>query len=160
MISVIFYVLSNFDRLPYKSPYIHKCVNQILIPCQQVLILIILTYSEKPLGFFLRTAPNPTFCVPSQFVSWSAHPLEPPSETYVSALHDIWSTKARKLSMALSVNWTLFVANSFVQLVIHSCLKSVKPFHDMPDKNFFAVESIQAVESNPILCFTADVLML
>ena len=79
----MFYVLSNFDRLPYKSPYIHKCVNQILIPCQQVLILIILTYSEKPLGFFLRTAPNPTFCVPSQFVSWSAHPLEPPSETYV-----------------------------------------------------------------------------
>ena len=58
--------------MPYKSPYIHKCVNQILIPCQQVLILIILTYSEKPLGFFLRTAPNPTFCVPSQFVSWSA----------------------------------------------------------------------------------------
>ena len=31
----------------YKSPYIHKCVNKILIPCQQVLILIILTYSEK-----------------------------------------------------------------------------------------------------------------
>ena len=62
--------------------------------------------------------------------------------------------------MALSVNWTLFVANSFVQLVIHSCLKSVKPFHDMPDKNLFAAESIQAVESNPILCFTADVLML
>ena len=88
MISVIFYVLSNFDRLPYKSPYIHKCVNQILIPCQQVLILIILTYSEKPLGFFLRTAPNPTFCVPSQFVSWSAQPLEPPSGAYVSALHD------------------------------------------------------------------------
>ena len=80
---------SNFDRLPYKSPYIHKCVNHILIPCQQVLILIILKYSEKPLGFFLRTAPNPTFCVPSQFVSWSAHPFEPPSETYVSALHDI-----------------------------------------------------------------------
>ena len=56
---------------------------------KQVLILIILTYSEKPLGFFLRTAPNPTFCVPSQFVSWSAQPLEPLSETYVSALHDI-----------------------------------------------------------------------
>lgn len=28
--------------------------------------------------------PNPTFCVPSQFVSWSAHSFEPPSETYVS----------------------------------------------------------------------------
>ena len=34
----------------------------------------------------------------------SAQPLEPPNETYVSALHDMWSTKARKLSMALSVN--------------------------------------------------------
>ena len=86
---------------------------------KQVLMLIILNYSEKPLSFFLWTAPNPTFCVPSQFVSWSAQPLEPPSETYVSALHDIWSTKARKLSMALSVNWTSFVAKSFVQLVTH-----------------------------------------
>ena len=48
---------------------------------------------------------NPAFGVPSQFVNWSAQPFEPPSETYVSALHhDIWSTKARKLSMALSVN--------------------------------------------------------
>ena len=46
--------------------------------------------------FFWRIPPRPTFCVPSQFVSWSAHPLEPPSETYVSALHDIWSTKARR----------------------------------------------------------------
>ena len=61
MISVIFYVLSNFDRLPYKSPYIHKCVNQILIPCQQVLIFIILTYSEKPLVFFLEPHPIPPF---------------------------------------------------------------------------------------------------
>ena len=57
----MFYVLSNFDRLPYKSPYIHKCVNHILIPCQQVLILIILTYSEKPLGFFLEPHPIPLF---------------------------------------------------------------------------------------------------
>ena len=56
--------------------------------------------------------------------------------------------------MALSVNWTLFVANSFVQLVTHSCLKSVKPFHDIPDKKLFAADSIQALESNPILCFT------
>ena len=56
------------------------------------------------LCFIRVTVSNPTFCVPSQFVNWSAQPLEPPSETYVSALHDIWSTKARKLSMALSVN--------------------------------------------------------
>ena len=116
----MFYVLSNFDRLPYKSPYIHKCVNHILIPCQQVLILIILTYSEKPLGFFLRTAPNPTFCVPSQFVNWSAQPFEPPSETYVSALHDMWSTKARKLSMALSVNWTSFVNSSHIMFHVRN----------------------------------------
>lgn len=56
--------------------------------------------------------------------------------------------------MELSVNWTSFVAKSFVQLVTHSCLKSVKPFHDIPDKKLFAAESIQALESNPILCFT------
>ena len=51
--------------------------------------------------------------------------------------------------MALSVNWTSFVANVFVQLVIHSCLKSVKPFHDIPDKKLFAADSILALESNP-----------
>ncbi len=39
--------------------------------------------------FLLVGAPNLTFCVPSQFVSWSAQPLEPPIETYVSALHDM-----------------------------------------------------------------------
>ena len=108
-----------------QHPYYLKCVHHHSF------------ISEKPLGFFLWIAPNPTFCVPSQFVSWSAHPLEPPSETYVSALHDMWSTKVRKLSMALSVNWTSFVAKSLVQLVTHSCLKSVKPFHDIPDKKLF-----------------------
>ena len=61
-------------------------------------------YLDKPWVSFLGDAPNPNFCVPSQFVSWSAQPLELPSETYVSALHDMWSTKARKLPMALSVN--------------------------------------------------------
>ena len=45
-------------------------------------------YLDKPCDFFFDGAPNPNFCVPSQFVSWSAQPLEPPSETYVSALHD------------------------------------------------------------------------
>ena len=55
--------------------------------------------------------------------------------------------------MALSVNLTSFVANSFVQLVTHFCLKSVKPFHDIPDKKLFAADSILALESNPILCF-------
>lgn len=39
--------------------------------------------------FFFLCVPNPIFCVPSQFKSWSAHPFEPPSETYVSALHDM-----------------------------------------------------------------------
>ena len=130
-----------------QHPYYLKCVHHHSF------------ISEKPLGFFLWIAPNPTFCVPSQFVSWSAHPLEPPSETYVSALHDMWSTKARKLSMALSVNWTSFVAKSLVQLVTHSCLKSVKPFHDIPDKKLFAADSMQALESNPILCFTADAII-
>ena len=101
--------------------------------------------------FLFIGASNPAFCVPSQFVSWSAHPLEPPSETYVSALHDMWSTKVRKLSMALSVNWISFVAKSFVQLVTHSCLKSVKPCQDISDKNLFAADSIQALESNSIL---------
>ncbi len=48
--------------------------------------------------------PKPNFCVPSQFVSGSAQPFEPPSETYVSAQHDMWSTKVRKLSMAESIN--------------------------------------------------------
>ena len=61
--------------------------------------------------------------------------------------------------MVLSVNRTSFVANSFVQLVTHFCLKSVKPFHYIPDKKLFAAESIQALESNPILCFTADAMM-
>lgn len=49
--------------------------------------------------FLLVGVSNPTFCKPSQFVSWSAHPFKPPSETYVSALHDMWSTNARKLLM-------------------------------------------------------------
>ena len=40
-------------------------------------------YLDKPCGFFFDGAPNPEFCVPSQLVSWSAQPLEPPSETYV-----------------------------------------------------------------------------
>lgn len=40
---------------------------------------------------------------------------------YASALHDMRSTKARKLSMELSVNWTSFVAKSFVQLVTRVC---------------------------------------
>ena len=43
--------------------------------------------------------------------------------------------------MALSVNWTMFVANSLVQLVTHSCLKSVKPFHDILAKNLFSANS-------------------
>lgn len=116
-------------------------------------------YRPSPFSFFCGMLPSPTFCVPSQFVSWSAQPLEPPSETYVSALHNIWSTKARKLSMGLSVNWTSFVAKSFVQLETHSCLKSVKPCQDISDKNLFAADSIQALESNPILCFTEDAIM-
>ena len=61
--------------------------------------------------------------------------------------------------MALSVNWTSFVAKSFVQLETHSCLKSVKPCQDISDKNLFAADSIQALESNPILCFTEDAIM-
>ena len=39
--------------------------------------------------FFFGDAPNPNFCVPSQFVSWSAQALQPPSKTYVSVLHDM-----------------------------------------------------------------------
>ena len=46
-------------------------------------------YQDKPCNFFFGDAPNPNFCVPSQFVSWSAQALEPQSETYVSALHDM-----------------------------------------------------------------------
>ena len=65
-------------------------------------------YRPSPFSFFCGMLPSPTFCcVPSQFVSWSAQPLEPPSETYVSALHDMWSTKARKLPMALFVFFTI-----------------------------------------------------
>ena len=78
------------------------------------------------LPFFIIEVHNPTFCVPSQFVNWSAQPLEPPGETYVSALHDMWSTNARKLSMALSVNWTSFVAKSFVQLVTYILLGKIR----------------------------------
>ena len=37
----------------------------------------------------------------------------------------------------------------------YSCLNSIKPCQDISDKNLFAAESIQALESNPILCFTA-----
>ncbi len=70
--------------------------------------------------------PSPNFCVPSQFVNWSAQPLKPPSEMYASALHDMRSTKARKLSMELSVNWTSFVAKSFVQLVTRVCMGGSK----------------------------------
>ena len=61
--------------------------------------------------------------------------------------------------MALSVNWTSFVAKSFVQLVTHSCLKPVKPCQDISDKNLFAADSILALESDSILCFTADAMM-
>ena len=45
-------------------------------------------YRLIPFSFFCGMLPSPIFCVPSQFVNWSAQPLEPPSETYVSALHD------------------------------------------------------------------------
>ena len=65
-------------------------------------------------------APNPNFCIPSQFVSWSAQPLEAPREAYVFALHDMWSTKARKMSMALFVNWASFVAKSFPRFEIRN----------------------------------------
>ena len=51
------------------------------------------------------------------------------------------------------------MAKSFVQLVTHSCLKSVKPCQDISDKDLFAAESIQALGSNPILCFTADAIV-
>ena len=70
-------------------------------------------YRPSPFPFFCGTLPSPTFCVPSQLVSWSAQPLEPPSETYVSALHDMWSTKARKVSMALP--------DGFPQLLFGRC---------------------------------------
>ena len=53
-------------------------------------------YRPSPFSFFCGMLPSPIFCVPSQFVNWSTQPLEPPSETYVSALHVMWSTKARK----------------------------------------------------------------
>ena len=53
-------------------------------------------YLTKPCHFFEGSAPNPFFCVLSQLVSWSAQPLEPPSETYVSALHDMWLMNERK----------------------------------------------------------------
>ena len=46
--------------------------------------------------FFLINASNPHFCVPSQLVSWSAHPFEPPRETYMLALHDSLSMSERK----------------------------------------------------------------
>ena len=50
---------------------------------------IMYNYRACLCAFLLGDTPNPIFCVPSQFVSWSAQPLEPPSETYVSALHDM-----------------------------------------------------------------------
>lgn len=48
-------------------------------------------------AFLFVAAPHPNSCIPSQFASWPAHPFEPPSESYVSALHDMWSTNTRKL---------------------------------------------------------------
>ena len=38
-------------------------------------------------------------------------------------------------------------------------LEVCKTFHDIPDKKLFAADSILALESNPILCFTADAIM-
>lgn len=38
------------------------------------------------LFFFCGMLPSPTFCVPSQFVSWSVRPLEPPSTSLIDEL--------------------------------------------------------------------------
>lgn len=48
-----------------------------------------LSLPDKPCGYFFGGAPNPNFCIPSQFVSWSAQPLEAPRETYAFALHNM-----------------------------------------------------------------------
>lgn len=37
-------------------------------------------------SFFCGMLPSPTFCVPSQFVSWSVRPLEPPSTSLIDEL--------------------------------------------------------------------------
>ena len=43
-------------------------------------------YRPSPFSFFCGMLPSPTFCIPSQFVSWSAQPLEPPSVILVNVL--------------------------------------------------------------------------
>ena len=57
------------------------------------------SYLDIPPPFFFSGAARPCFFEPSQFVSWSAQPLEPIRETLLSALHDIVSTAERKVSM-------------------------------------------------------------
>ena len=54
------------------------------------------SYLDTPPPFFFSGAAIPCFFEPSQFVSWSAQPLEPIRETLLSALHDIVSTAERK----------------------------------------------------------------
>ena len=43
-------------------------------------------YRPSSFSFFCGMLPSPTFCIPSQFVSWSAQPLEPPSVILVNVL--------------------------------------------------------------------------
>lgn len=43
-------------------------------------------YRLIPFSFFCGMLPSPTFCVPSQFVSWSVRPLEPPSTSLIDEL--------------------------------------------------------------------------
>ena len=108
---------------------------------------------------FVQIAPNPTFCVPSQFKSWSAHPFEPPSETYVSALHDMWSMNERKLLTMESVQTTSFVANSFVQLETHSLRKSVQPLHVMSERNLSIEDTMPFKLLSGEPCLTAVAIM-
>ena len=73
--------------------------------------------SLKVFSFLLwQCTQNPIFCVPSQLVSWSSQPLEPPSETYVS-VHVI-NERKEVLNDGFGIND--LIGKSFVQCATHS----------------------------------------
>ncbi len=53
------------------------------------------------------------------------------------------------------MNWTSLEAKSFVQLQTHSCLKSVKPRQDIPDRNLSVAASMPFREFKSMIFFAA-----
>lgn len=87
-----------------------------------------------PLPIFLSGAAKPRFFLPSQLVSWSAQPLEPPRETEFSALPDISLTMERKESMFDCSKFTSLVAKMFVQERWEDMRVSVIPDQSQPSR--------------------------